>query len=120
MLHSGIIQQRVVRMKSARLGIALLLCVPALDVVEAQKSPAVQRGLVFARTNCAQCHSIDPVGPSPLSVAPPFRDLHERYPVETLEEALAEGIRTGHPSMPEFRLEPDQIGDLIAFLKSLE
>ena len=86
----------------------------------AQKSPAEQRGLVFARTNCAQCHSIDPVGPSPLSEAPPFRQLHERYPVETLEEAFAEGIRTGHPSMPEFRLERDQIGDLIAFLKSLE
>jgi cytochrome c len=27
---------------------------------------------------------------------------------------------TGHPTMPEFRLDPDQIGDLIAFLKSLE
>lgn len=76
--------------------------------------------MVFARTTCAQCHSIDRVGASPLSVAPPFRDLHKLYPVETLEEALAEGIRTGHPSMPEFRLAPDQIGDLIAFLKSLE
>ena len=107
-------------MKPVRLGLAFLLCMTALDVVMAQQSPSEQRGMVFARTNCAQCHSIDPVGPSPLSVAPPFRDLHERYPVETLEEALAEGIRTGHPSMPEFRLEPDQIGDLIAFLKSLE
>ena len=107
-------------MKQIRFGLALLLCLPPLDVVMAQQSPSEQRGMVFARTNCAQCHSIDPVGPSPLSVAPPFRDLHERYPVETLEEALAEGIRTGHPSMPEFRLEPDQIGDLIAFLKSLE
>ena len=107
-------------MKPLRLGIALLLCIPALDAVMAQKSPSVQRGMVFARTNCAQCHSIDPVGPSPLSEAPPFRDLHKSYPVETLEEALAEGIRTGHPGMPEFRLEPDQIGDLIAFLKSLE
>jgi len=107
-------------MKLARLGFALLLCVPALDAAGAQQSPAEQRGMVFARTNCAQCHSTDPVGPSPLSVAPPFRDLHKRYPVENLEEAFAEGIRTGHPSMPEFRLEPDQIGDLIAFLKSLE
>ena len=107
-------------MRMLGLGFAILLSIPALDVVMAQKSPAEQRGRVFARTNCAQCHSIDPVGPSPLSEAPPFRQLHERYPVETLEEAFAEGIRTGHPSMPEFRLEPDQIGDLIAFLKSLE
>ncbi|AGA09585.1 Cytochrome c, mono- and diheme variants (plasmid) [Sinorhizobium meliloti GR4] len=107
-------------MKPIRLDFAILFCVPAVDAVMAQKSPAEQRGMVFARTTCAQCHSIDRVGASPLSVAPPFRDLHKLYPVETLEEALAEGIRTGHPSMPEFRLEPDQIGDLIAFLKSLE
>ncbi len=35
-------------------------------------------------------------------------------------EALAEGIVTGHPTMPEFRLEPDQIHDLLSFLKTLE
>jgi cytochrome c len=55
-----------------------------------------------------------------LPIAPPFRDLHNRYPVEALEEALSEGIRVGHPSMPEFSLDPDQIVDLIAFLRSLQ
>jgi hypothetical protein len=55
-----------------------------------------------------------------LAIAPPFRELHKRYPVEDLEEALAEGISTRHPAMPEFRLEPSQIDDFIAFLKSLE
>ena len=82
--------------------------------------PSVQRGLTIARTYCARCHSIDKVSESPLKIAPPFRTLHERYPVETLEESLGEGIVTGHPTMPEFRFEPDQIGDFIAFLKSLE
>jgi hypothetical protein len=53
-------------------------------------------------------------------MAPPFRSLHERYPVENLQESLAEGIITGHPSMPEFRLDPDQITDVIAYLKTLE
>jgi cytochrome c len=52
--------------------------------------------------------------------APPFRELHNRYPVETLEESLAEGIVTGHADMPQFQLSPDQIDDLIAFLKTLE
>lgn len=106
-------------MKALRFGLAFLVSVAVVDAASAL-TPSEQRGLVFAKTHCSQCHSIDPVGPSPLSVAPPFRELHERYPVEDLQEALAEGIRTGHPSMPEFRLEPDQIGDLIAFLKSLE
>ena len=82
--------------------------------------PDQQRGFTFVRVHCAQCHSIDKVTQSPLRIAPPFRTLHQRYPVESLEEALAEGIVTGHPSMPQFRLEPDQIGDVIAFLKTLE
>ena len=46
--------------------------------------------------------------------------MHKRYPIETLAESLAEGIQTGHPTMPEFQLEPDQIGDLLAYLKTLE
>ena len=50
----------------------------------------------------------------------PLRTLHERYPVESLEEPLAEGIITGHPSMPEFQLDPGQVADVIAYLKSLE
>ena len=95
--------------------VTLMLTAPALAV-----SPAEQRGKTFALTNCARCHSIDRVTPSPLKIAPPFRTLHERYPIETLAEALAEGIVTGHPTMPEFRLEPDQIHDLLSFLKTLE
>lgn len=80
----------------------------------------IERGRAFARANCATCHSLDRYSLSPLRIAPPFRDLHKRYPVESLEEALAEGIVTGHPTMPEFRLDPGQVGDFIAFLKSLE
>jgi hypothetical protein len=40
--------------------------------------------------------------------------------VESLEEALGEGIVTGHPEMPEFKLDSGQIGDLISYLKWLE
>ena len=83
-------------------------------------SPAEQRGFTFVRTNCSRCHAIDKVSASPLKVAPPFRTLHERYPVDSLQEALAEGIVTGHPSMPEFQLDPGQVADVIAYLKSLE
>jgi mono/diheme cytochrome c family protein len=93
----------------------LLLTTPALAT-----SPAEQRGKTFALTNCARCHSIDRVTPSPLNIAPPFRVLHKRYPIESLAEALAEGITTGHPTMPEFQLDPDQINDLLSYMISLE
>ncbi len=95
--------------------VTLMLTAPALAT-----SPAEQRGKTFAMTNCARCHSIDRVTPSPLQIAPPFRTLHKRYPIESLAEALAEGIVTGHPTMPQFQLEPDQIHDLLSYLKTLE
>ena len=87
--------------------------------IHAQDS-VVQRGRTFAQANCARCHAVGPAGESPLPKAPPFRVIHQRYPVENLAEALAEGIRTAHPAMPEFELDQRQIGDLIAYLKSLE
>lgn len=66
------------------------------------------------------CHSISPQQICRRLIrAPPFRALHLRYPVESLEGALADGISTGHSTMPEFRLDPDQIGDVIAYLKPL-
>ncbi|MCP1966563.1 cytochrome c553 [Bradyrhizobium elkanii] len=79
-----------------------------------------EQGRRLAQLYCARCHAIDRVSPSPLRIAPPFRTLHERYPVEMLQESLAEGIVTGHPTMPQFSFEPDQVGDFILFLKSLE
>ncbi len=82
--------------------------------------PRAERGRTFAQANCAACHAIGLIGESPLRIAPPFRTLHERYPVESLAEALSEGIVTGHPTMPEFRLDMAQINDFIAFLKTLE
>jgi len=95
--------------------IGLVLITPALAATTAE-----QRGKAFARANCARCHAIDRVSKSPLRIAPPLRSLHQRYPIEALEEALAEGISTGHPDMPAFELNPDQIRDLLSYLKTLE
>src|SRR2546422_556935 len=86
----------------------------------AQLPPAAQRGLTFFRVHCAQCHSIDKASPSPLTIAPPFRTLHLRFPIESLERPLAEGIIANHPTMPQFRLDADQISDVLAYLKTLE
>jgi mono/diheme cytochrome c family protein len=70
--------------------------------------------------NCSGCHSVEKTGDSPLAKAPPFRDLHNRYHVEDLSEALAEGIVTGHATMPEFAFKSDEVGAIIAYLKTLE
>ncbi|GLR94040.1 MULTISPECIES: c-type cytochrome [Bradyrhizobium] len=95
--------------------IGLLLTTPALAAPTAE-----QRGKAFARANCARCHAIDRVSKSPVEIAPPLRTLHRRYPIDSLGEALAEGIYTGHADMPVFELNPDQIHDLLSYLKTLE
>ena len=100
-------------------GLTLLSCVANANAATALSS-SEQRGRAFAEANCARCHATDATDASPLAEAPPLRRLHEMYPVEDLEESLAEGIRTGHSEMPEFHLEPGQIADFIAYLKTLE
>lgn len=76
-------------------------------------------GRRFAESHCARCHAIGPKGDSPFAGAPPFRDLHKRWDPSFLQEALAEGIRVGHPAMPEFVLSPEEIDDFLAYLASL-
>jgi len=57
---------------------------------------------------------------SPLPEAPPFRRLHDRYKIDDLAEAFAEGIVVGHKEMPPFEFGPPQINALLAYIKSLE
>ena len=99
--------------------LAAVAGVPSVRSAE-MMSPSAQRGELIVRTNCSRCHATAKVGESPLKIAPAFRTLHERYPVEDLEEPLGEGIITGHPTMPEFRFDSGQVGDIIAYLKWLE
>jgi cytochrome c len=83
------------------------------------QSELIQRGQAIAERLCARCHSIAADGESPLRLAPPFRLLPQRYPVEHLAEALAEGIVTGHPAMPQFKFQPAEIDALLGFIDSL-
>jgi cytochrome c len=109
-------------MRAAPLATVILGAVVVAASVRAEDpDPAVARGRAFAEQNCGGCHALGTSGDSSNPKAPPFRTLHERYPVEHLSEALAEGIRIGHKEMPQFdALDTAQIDDLIAYLKSLE
>ena len=102
-------------LKSAA-GVAFALA--AASPAWAVDNPAAM-GLRLVEKNCARCHAVGAAGASPHTEAPPFRDLHNRYPPEALGEALAEGISTGHPDMPEFVLTPAQVAAIIAYIGSL-
>jgi mono/diheme cytochrome c family protein len=77
-------------------------------------------GFAIARAECAGCHAIGKEGASPLPAAPPFQNLSQKWPVEYLQEALAEGMSVGHGPMPEFIFEPKEISDLVAYLFTIQ
>ena len=77
------------------------------------------KGKTFVEQNCARCHAIGLSDDSHMPEAPAFRTLHNRYPIDSLAEAFAEGIVTGHPAMPEFELSVETISDMLAYMKSL-
>jgi mono/diheme cytochrome c family protein len=86
----------------------------------AESADVTSRGRLLVQRYCASCHSIDRQGKSPNTAAPPFRDLHLRYRVDNLAEALAEGILVGHPAMPEMRFPPDDVKAILAYIKSIQ
>jgi hypothetical protein len=57
---------------------------------------------------------------SPHPDAPAFRTLSERCPIESVAQALAEGISADQPDMPEFVASPDRIDAVIADIDSLQ
>ena len=79
----------------------------------------IEQGRAILQADCSRCHAIGKTGFSPFKLAPPVRNVMKRYKVEDLAEGLSEGLVTGHPAMPIFEFEPDQIGAILAYLKSI-
>lgn len=102
--------------KSVQLALFLLLTCLLSTTTNAYE---IESGKILAEQLCAKCHSIDLKGKSPNKDAPAFRKFSPMWPLENLEEALAEGIVVGHDEMPEFKFSPEQISNFIAFLSSL-
>jgi mono/diheme cytochrome c family protein len=105
-----------------RIVLAGAVCASGLTgSVAAQDAPALLvRGQAIVTRDCAACHAVGRSGASRLREAPAFRTLGQRYPIESLEEALAEGIVTGHAAMPEFKFDPRDVGAIVAYLKSIQ
>lgn len=105
------------RLIGVAVGTMMSTTVVAMFVAEGET--VQERGRAIAQAQCARCHAIGKEGKSPMALAPPFREIPQRYPVEHLAEALAEGIVVGHPAMPEFVFDPPEIDALLSYLQSL-
>lgn len=97
-------------------GLLAAFLLAACGPVQAQNLKA---GARIAETHCARCHAIGRKGSSPLPKATPFRLIHEKYPVEQLEEAFGEGVTSNHLGMPDFDFTPAEVMNLLGYIKSL-
>lgn len=99
----------------------MLLLLAPLGSALAQAPGDPVDGRQLASQYCARCHAIGGPGPSPLATAPPFSRLHKTQPPEELATVFEGGHLKQHDTveMPQFALTPEQIDDLLAYIRSL-
>jgi mono/diheme cytochrome c family protein len=98
----------------------LLVLAALLATAGAARAEDGDPGKAILTEKCAGCHAVGRDGDSPLEKAPRFRELSQRFPIDSLEEALAEGIVTGHPDMPAFEFEPAEIEAILGYLEAIQ
>jgi mono/diheme cytochrome c family protein len=103
-----------------RAKIMIVICACGLAFTGPALAGNPEAGRFIAQSKCAGCHAIGKEGASPLAAAPPFRTFAKKWPIEHLQEALAEGIAVGHEAMPEFTFEPEEVSDIIAYLLTVQ
>ena len=104
-----------------RFVLVLVCALPALtSIARAQDAGDLRRGEALLTRHCASCHAIGRNDASSHAQAPAFRTLGRRYPIDSLEEALGEGIMSGHPDMPEFKFSGPDVGAITAYMKSIQ
>jgi cytochrome c len=90
-----------------------------LSAAEVFLGDAVE-GRALVEELCSRCHGTQTDTESPFVSAPLLLDLANRWELESLSEALAEGITVGHPAMPAFEFTPREIDDILAYLQTLQ
>jgi cytochrome c len=105
---------------SAIAAVLILAGQPAFAADNTKLDAVQERGRTLLTKNCGGCHAVERSGASPHADAAAFRTLGRRYPVEALEESLGEGIFSGHPDMPEFVFDGEDVGAIIAYLRVIQ
>jgi cytochrome c len=101
--------------------LAFFVCLAAACPALGQSGAArLKRAELLLERHCGACHAVGRTGASKRRRAVPLRELGRMYPVDDLQEALAEGLISGHPEMPEFTFAPADVGAIIDYLKSIQ
>ena len=91
----------------------------ALTSQTAAQDADIEAGAAYAKKVCAACHAVlanEQI--SPLLQAPTFQAVADT-PGMT-EMALTVWLQSSHPTMPNIVLEPDDMRNVVAYIRSLE
>jgi len=76
------------------------------------------QGTILAKQWCAECHSVAAGQQSPNPKAPAFSAIANE-PSAT-DYGLHVFLKSTHETMPNFRISPDAIDDLVDYIRSLK
>lgn len=112
---------RMIVLALVAIGLSACATVPDDDAVGGPGN--ADRGRAMAEVHCSSCHAIGAGTKSPYDGAPTFPAIVAKGRLDDYAEAFAEGIMVPHEGkvvMPEFVLNPQEIEDLFAYMKSLQ
>ena len=90
----------------------------ALNTAALAQDADLEAGAAYATKVCAACHAVLPDEQvSPLPQAPTFQSVADT-PGMT-EMALTVWLQSSHPTMPNIVLEPDDMRNVVAYIRSL-
>ena len=104
------------------LALVLAACSGEEEIRESQKAPLSQQiaeGRGIASTMCAGCHGMDDDEEGVRGNTIALKYVLNRMDPETLHSNFEQGIKIGHPDMPEFVFGPLGSDVLLAYLESI-
>ncbi len=100
--------------------IAFMASLLGSSQAQAQQIDQAKRGLFVAKLVCAQCHSVEKRSRrSPDAAAPRFEEI-ANSPGMTAAEISAALQTTPHRTMPNVRLNRDELSNLVTYILSLK
>jgi mono/diheme cytochrome c family protein len=97
----------------------LALALPPSAHADDDERESAFRGKRLAEANCAGCHAIAQFDDSPLRLAPPFRNMAERFSPSALRALLGGPVFLEHAVMPDFEPSAEQAEDLATYILSI-
>jgi mono/diheme cytochrome c family protein len=100
-------------------GVGAVLLLGAAPLDAAGRAKLAARGRALLQDNCARCHAIESRGASPMTAAPPMREIYARFAPRELQAELSEGMVSHYSKMPQIEFASEDVDAILAYLYQL-